>query len=732
MSDALPVNFFTIVLNGQPFIRHHIEVFKRLKFNWRWHVIEGVADLKHDTAWSLTTGGKIVDTIHSNGLSNDGTSEYLDQISKEYPGKVLLYRKEAGAFWDGKLEMVNAPLQTIDEQCLLMQIDSDELWTVEQLETLHRMFIQNPDRHSAYFFCRYFVGHDLEITSRDTYGNNSGFEWLRAWRYIPGCQWQAHEPPRLCIPDRRGVWVDLTQLRRFSHAETEAQGLVFEHYAYVTESQLAFKEYYYGYPHAVQQWNSLQQTREFPALLRNHFAWVKDNAVVQRSAGKSQLALRALNGDWSFTPHTIPLDAPKEVFFIRTDLIGDAVLSTSILPALRDEYPYAKISVVCQDVVDPIYEHCPWINRVFSFNRKQAENDSSRLEGIADELSSYYPDVAINGAWSPDVLSHLITLSVNAKMTIAHHGNLSNISDADRTNIEKMYTQIIFFDNDYGTELSHYDDLIKGIDNSLSISEPHLWVEKSEIAAAHERFKQLHLDPASTLIFVPGASPGVRGREYHRFYEVFEEICQQYKLSLVALGTSKDRPIADNVFRSPYVKGVNLCGETSLREAIALISLCTVVVGVDTGLTHIAAALGIPNVLVYGGGHFGRFFPYAASTVAAALPLDCYNCNWHCKFQNVHCTEDIEPRTVIRAFEEAYRSKGTGPRIVQQSNISHQKNSVFPQISGLQIVLPQWRSCEDQHLAAHIQIIDTDQNDEQFDREQIKENPIKASFELLL
>ena len=47
----LPIHFFTIVLNGQPFIRYHIEVFKQLPFPWHWHIVEGVAELTHDTAW---------------------------------------------------------------------------------------------------------------------------------------------------------------------------------------------------------------------------------------------------------------------------------------------------------------------------------------------------------------------------------------------------------------------------------------------------------------------------------------------------------------------------------------------------------------------------------------------------------------------------------------------------------------------------------------------------------
>ena len=121
----LPIHFFTIVLNGEPFIRYHIDIFKQIPFKWHWHIIEGVADLKHDTGWSLRLGGKITDEIHKQGRSKDGTSEYLDQLAAKYPENITIYRKPKGEFWDGKREMVNAPLANIKEECLLWQLDVD-------------------------------------------------------------------------------------------------------------------------------------------------------------------------------------------------------------------------------------------------------------------------------------------------------------------------------------------------------------------------------------------------------------------------------------------------------------------------------------------------------------------------------------------------------------------------------------------------------------------------------
>jgi hypothetical protein len=119
LSIELSIHFFTIVLNGKPFIDYHINVLKELPFKWYWHIVEGVADLKHDTAWSIDAGGLISEEFHIDGLSIDGTSEYLDKLAKLYPDNITVYRKPRGTFWDGKREMVETPLRNITEECLL-------------------------------------------------------------------------------------------------------------------------------------------------------------------------------------------------------------------------------------------------------------------------------------------------------------------------------------------------------------------------------------------------------------------------------------------------------------------------------------------------------------------------------------------------------------------------------------------------------------------------------------
>jgi glycosyltransferase involved in cell wall biosynthesis len=308
----LPVHFFTIVLNGEPFIRYHLDVFRRLPFRWHWHVVEGVASLVHDTGWSVAGGGHVDASVHRDGLSLDGTTAYLDEIAAAEPDRVTLYRKPGGAFWDGKREMVSAPLAHIGEECLLWEVDADELWTAEQIAAVHQLFHDDRSRSAAYYWCHYIPAPGAVVSTRYNYSQNPDYEWLRTWRYRPGDIWEAHEPPILVRPSRLAS-VDVAKIRPFLHDETEAAGAVFQHFAYATEEQVRFKESYYGYRDALARWRELAMAVDAahgPLRLGDYLPWVQDDTMVD-SAERRRVSLLACKNDeevWEFAPSEPPAE----------------------------------------------------------------------------------------------------------------------------------------------------------------------------------------------------------------------------------------------------------------------------------------------------------------------------------------------------------------------------------------------------------------------------------------
>ncbi|MBW4558381.1 MAG: FkbM family methyltransferase [Trichormus sp. ATA11-4-KO1] len=405
----LPIHFFTIVLNGEPFIKYHIEVFKQLPFKWHWHIVEGVADLKHDTGWSVGLGGHISDELHKNGRSHDGTTEYLDEIAQLYPDNVTIYRKPEGIFWDGKCEMVNAPLANIKEECLLWQVDVDELWTLEQVCTAREIFISNPHKTAAFYWCWYFVGEKLIISTRNCYAQNPNQEWLRTWRFRPGAFWVAHEPPVLVETLPNGQYKNVATENPFLHQETENFGLVFQHFAYATKEQLQFKEKYYGYSNAVAQWEVLQKIHRLPVLLGEYFSWVRDETQVDnaKSRGIVPIAQRKIHSnDWQFLQpdevqqqiaqirKTTPIILVDGVFF-QLYQTGIARVWKSLLEEWADNGFAKHLIVLDRAGTAPKISGVRYRN-IAPYDYKNTTADREMLQQVCDEegadlfISSYY------------------------------------------------------------------------------------------------------------------------------------------------------------------------------------------------------------------------------------------------------------------------------------------------------------------------------------------------------
>lgn len=409
VNPSIPIHFFTIVLNGQPFIRYHIDVLRQLPFKWHWHIVEGVAELNHDTAWSVQLGGRVSDEIHRNGHSSDGTTEYLDELAQKYPDNITIYRKSEGIFWDGKREMVNAPLTNIQQECLLWQIDVDELWTEEQICNARQMFIRNPDKTAAFYWCWYFVGEKLVISTRNCYAQNPQQEWLRTWKYKPGAFWAAHEPPVLVEALPNGQLKNLAAENPFLHNETEELGLVFQHFAYVTSEQLKFKELYYGYKNAVLQWNALQEQAKFPVFLGEYFSWVGDGTQVDTasSCGIVAVAQKESNtNDWRFLqPDEVQqqlaqIEKPKPIIivdgvFFQLYQTGIARVWKSLLEEWsKDGFSKHIIVLDRADTAPKIHGIKYRVIPAYSYSNTEA--DKQMLQEVCDEegadvfISTYY------------------------------------------------------------------------------------------------------------------------------------------------------------------------------------------------------------------------------------------------------------------------------------------------------------------------------------------------------
>jgi hypothetical protein len=166
--------------------------------------------------------------------------------------------------------MINAGLTAFKEDGILLQMDSDEIWTAHQLAHLRQMFIHNPEYSTVKVKMDYMLGPNVISTSDNGYGNRSN-EWVRAWRYNCGLWMECHEPP--VFNGNKGKICERDDSEK-------VLGRIL-HMAWVSPRQVAYKQRIYsrGYENACEDWDRLQKNAEWPVGdLQKFLPWVGKNS----------------------------------------------------------------------------------------------------------------------------------------------------------------------------------------------------------------------------------------------------------------------------------------------------------------------------------------------------------------------------------------------------------------------------------------------------------------------
>jgi|GEM_PF-1751883 len=354
----------------------------------------------------------------------------------------------------------------------------------------------------------------------------------------------------------------------------------------------------------------------------------------------------------------------RKILWVRPDSIGDAVLSASMLKYIKEKWRDSEIYVVCQDRIAELYKESPYVKDIITFNRIQLINDNSYRAFIGESLKKVGFDLCLNSVYSREPLTDFLVLASESPVTIALDGNDANCSESYLACANQRYTYIIKSPGKWKHEIQRHIDFLNGLGIHVTDLEPVVWLSKEDQRQAIEFYRKHGIEPEKALVFFAGAQNECRRFKYWGL--ALDEFCRKHGLSVVAVGSSDDKKINQinlNALRVPYV---NVSGSTSLRMTAAILKLSRLAVGTETGLAHIACAVGVPTVVLLGGGHFGRFMPYKGKLALATLPLECFGCNWYCKLSGYNCVKDVDHTVLFKAMEYAYNGNNSLPVIVSQ------------------------------------------------------------------
>ncbi|MGI8961652.1 MAG: lipopolysaccharide heptosyltransferase II [Bryobacteraceae bacterium] len=313
----------------------------------------------------------------------------------------------------------------------------------------------------------------------------------------------------------------------------------------------------------------------------------------------------------------------QNILVRATNWVGDAVMSLPALHALRERFPNARISILARPWVASLYRREPFCDELIPYEAPSGWKGLAEKWTAASELRRRKFDCAIlfQNAFESAALVWLARIPVRIGYSrdargwlLTHHIPVPSIGDAPR------------HQRFYYLQLLKHAKLITGYSSESFVTLSHAFA-----AAQDGRKRFLECGLTGPIIGVsPGAAYGGAKRWLpDRFADAALQIANERTASIAIFGSKEETSICEFVSQRVEAAGVacvNFAGATTLGQFIDLAAACEVFVTNDSGPMHIASALGVPTVAIFGATDDRATGPIGLHTRVVREPVECSPC----------------------------------------------------------------------------------------------------------
>ena len=321
---------------------------------------------------------------------------------------------------------------------------------------------------------------------------------------------------------------------------------------------------------------------------------------------------------------------------IRTvNWIGDAVMSTPAMGMVRASFPAAEITVVGNPLVAELFRHHPYCDRVLVFNKRREHAGAAGFLRFCRLLRRERFDLAIllQNAFEAGLMAFLAGVPTRVGYRTDRRGPL-------------LTHGVPSVDRKHGMHhVAYYRHCLEQVGLSGGNQDLCLTVTAAERQQAREI-----LGPGRWMAINPGASYGAAKRWIpERFAEVADGLAASRGASIVLIGGPGEQEIGRDIEAAMATNPHNLIGRTSVREMMAILDRCELMITNDSGPMHVAAALGTLIVAIFGPTDHTTTSPAGENFRIVRQPVECAPCMLRqCPIDH-RCMERVSSAQVLEA-----------------------------------------------------------------------------------
>lgn len=318
--------------------------------------------------------------------------------------------------------------------------------------------------------------------------------------------------------------------------------------------------------------------------------------------------------------HGRPVMDLKRILIVKLADLGDAVLAAPAISAIRNTFPKARLDVLTTPVGAEVLALCPAIDRLITFPKSLFDRPTGILKPANGTKLIRLGWRLRRGRYDALVLLHHLTTPFGARkfQALARASGAPIVAGLDNGRggfLTRGATDYGFGERaewEYGVEIA------KTIGGEPG-SDPYFVVPEAARIRA-EMILRSHGLSKPFVIIHPGVGRYSLARRWpiERFAEVAASLIAQESVSVAAVGTRDERVASLQLLAEAGV--VDLMGETSVASLAAILSSARVVIGADSGICHLAAALGTPTISIFGPSNHRAWSPIGSTARAGDTP----------------------------------------------------------------------------------------------------------------
>jgi len=304
-----------------------------------------------------------------------------------------------------------------------------------------------------------------------------------------------------------------------------------------------------------------------------------------------------------------------KILIIKPSSLGDIVLALPTLSALRTSFPQAHISWLVRTQFAQLLENHPFLDDIVLFDRELLGKAWCNVKAFSSLLSlvrrlkreKFDLVLDLQGLFRSAALGYIC--GCKRRYGMSRCRELAHIFYTNRVEQPPDCVHLV----DYYLEIAASAGAEKtGVEFVL----PEF---PSAVESVGRMLMNYDISAAGYAVLVPGSAHKDKRWCVERFAAVADKISGDFGLSVVAVGTEHEKELIQRLNDYAKVRTVSLAGRTNIKELVELLRLAKVVISNDTGPGHIAAALDVPSIMVFGRSNPARVAPYGKGGFVAAV-----------------------------------------------------------------------------------------------------------------